>query len=121
VRYHEVMRLLKQLAALVFWFFLWTAIPAALLYPFALWMAKRTQISGYALAQCYIIAISLLFLPTGFLIDFIYRHFVRDRARQQIAGCDRGPKLTHHQRFSRLDCRAIPDSALSFKFQDLRC
>jgi hypothetical protein len=73
------MRLLRQLAALVSWFFLWTAIPAALLYPFALWMAKHTQISGYALAQGYVAAIALSFLPTGFLIDFVYRHFVRGR------------------------------------------
>jgi len=77
------MRLLKQLAVLVFWFFLWTAIPAALLYPLALWAARHTRISGYALAQGYIVGISLLFLPTGFLIDFIYRHFVRGpRARK---------------------------------------
>ena len=73
------MRVLKQLAVLVFWFFLWTAIPAALLYPLALWMAKHTQISGHALAQGYGAAIALLFLPTGFLIDFMYRHFIRDR------------------------------------------
>jgi hypothetical protein len=79
------MRLLKQVAALVFWFFLWTAIPAALLYPFALWVAKHTQISGYALTQGYIIAIGLLFLPTGFLIDFIYGRFVRDgRAKKSL-------------------------------------
>ena len=73
------MRLLKQLAVNVFWFFLWAAIPAALLYPIALWVEKHTRISDYALAQGYIVAISLLFLPTGFLVDFMYRHFVRDR------------------------------------------
>jgi hypothetical protein len=73
------MRLLKQLAGLVFWFFLWTAIPAALLYPFALWIAKHTRISGYALAQGYAVAIGLLFLPTGFLIDFMYRHVALGR------------------------------------------
>jgi hypothetical protein len=73
------MRLLKQLAVLVFWFFLWIAIPAALLYPFALWMEKHTRISGCAIAQSYAFAISLLFLPTGFLVGFMYRHFVRDR------------------------------------------
>jgi hypothetical protein len=73
------MRVLKQLAVLVFWFFLWTAIPAALLYPLALWMSKHTQISAHALAQGYGAAIALLFLPTGLLIDFMYRHFVRDR------------------------------------------
>jgi hypothetical protein len=73
------MRLLKQLGVLVFWFFLWSVIPAALLYPFALWVAKHTRVSGHALAQGYIAAIGLLFFPTGLLIDFMYRHFVRDR------------------------------------------
>jgi hypothetical protein len=72
------MRLPKPLAVLVFWFFS-VAIPAALFYPFALWVAKHTRISGHALTQGYGAAISLLFLPTGFLIDYIYRHFVRDR------------------------------------------
>jgi hypothetical protein len=79
VHYHEVMRLLKQLAALVFWFFLWTAIPAALLYPCALWMARHTRVSEHALSLGYVAAIGVLFLPTGFLIDFSYRHFVRDQ------------------------------------------
>ncbi len=73
------MRVLNQLAVLVFWFFLWTAIPAALLFPLALWMAKHTRISGHALAQGYVAATVLLFLPTGFLIDFMYRNFIRER------------------------------------------
>jgi predicted PurR-regulated permease PerM len=88
VRYHKDMRLLKQLAVLVFWFFLWTAIPAALLYPFALWVEKHTRISGYAVAQGYVAAICLLFLPTGFLIDFMYRHFVRDRHASKSLRCE---------------------------------
>jgi hypothetical protein len=79
VRYYKNMRLLTQLAALVFWLFLWTAIPAALLYPVAVWMGKHTRISGYAPTQSYGAAIGLLFLPTGFLIDFMFRRFVRDR------------------------------------------
>jgi ABC-type uncharacterized transport system permease subunit len=73
------MVLLKKIAQLVFWFFLWCAIPAALLYPLALWAAKHTLISEDALANSYIIGISLLFLPTGFLVDFLYRRFIRDR------------------------------------------
>jgi len=40
------MRLLKQLTALVFWFFLWIAIPAALLYPFALWVVGHSKFQG---------------------------------------------------------------------------
>ena len=60
----------------MFWFLLWAGIPALLLYPLALWMAKHTQISEYALFQGYGCAIALLFLPAGFLIDFMYRHFI---------------------------------------------
>jgi len=84
------MRLLKRLAVLVFWFFLWAAVPAALLYPFALWMEKHTRISGYAIAKGYVAAVCLLFLPTGFLIDFMYRHFVRNRH------ASKSPDLTEH-------------------------
>jgi hypothetical protein len=80
------MRLLKQLAVLVFWLFLWVTIPAALLYPFALWMAKHTQISEFTLVRCYVVAMGLLFYPTGFLIDFMHRHFVRDRHASKSAG-----------------------------------
>lgn len=47
----------KEIARLVFWFFLWCAIPATLLYPLALWAAKHTLISEHALAHSYIIGI----------------------------------------------------------------
>jgi hypothetical protein len=73
------LRLLNRMAVLVFWFFLWIAIPAGLLYPLALWMARHTQISSEAIANGYGVAIALLWLPTGFLVHFIYRRFVRDR------------------------------------------
>jgi hypothetical protein len=73
------MHLLKPLAVIVSWFLLWAAIPAVLLYPLAVWVAKHTRISGHALTQGYVVAICLLFFPTGFLIDFLYRHFVRGR------------------------------------------
>lgn len=86
------MRLLKQLAVIVFWFFLWTAIPAALLYPFALWMERHTRISGFAVAQGYVFAICLLFLPTGFLVDFMYQHFVRDRQASKSPYVIEAPK-----------------------------
>jgi hypothetical protein len=84
------MRLLRQLAALVFWFFLWFAIPAALLYPFARWIAKHTRISVDALAHGYLVTVGLLFFPTGFLIDFLYRHFVRERH------ASKSPDVTAH-------------------------
>jgi hypothetical protein len=70
------MRLLVQLAETVFWFALWITIPAALLYPAVLWMLNHTGYSEYFLIQSYIIGISILFLPTGFLVDFLYRRFI---------------------------------------------
>lgn len=73
------MRLLKELGALVFWFTLWAVLPAILLYLVAFWMVNHTRISAYALAQSYIIGIALLFFPTGFLVDYIYRRFIRGR------------------------------------------
>jgi hypothetical protein len=79
------MRLVKQLGAVVFWFSLWAAIPATLLYPLALWMVSHTRISARALAQSYAVAIGLLFLPTGFLIDHIYRRLIRDRYSKKRA------------------------------------
>jgi hypothetical protein len=71
------MGFLRLLVKIVFWMGLWIAIPAALLYPLALWMAKHTQISGLALGRTYMYAIAALFLPAGFLVDWIYRRFVR--------------------------------------------
>lgn len=73
------MCVLKRLGELAFWFALWMGIPAALLYPIALWLAKHSRISVYAVAKGYSFAIALLFLPTGFLVDYAYRRFIRDR------------------------------------------
>jgi hypothetical protein len=70
------MRLLAQIAELVFWFALWIVTPAGLLYPVVLWMLKHTHYSERFLIQGYLIAIGVLFLPTGFLVDFLYRKFV---------------------------------------------
>jgi hypothetical protein len=85
------MRLLKELAALVFWFTLWTAIPAALLYPLAIWTVDHTNISGDAIAKSYIFAIALLFLPTGFLVDVMYRRIVFDRRGMKPTDVSKGP------------------------------
>lgn len=76
------MRLLRQVTALVGWFLLFTAIPAVALYPLMGWMAVHTQISESALTNSYIAAIGLLFLPTAFLVDFIYGRLVRDRRKK---------------------------------------
>jgi hypothetical protein len=78
-----LMLLLQHVAMIVFWCSLWTAVPAALLYPFALWMARYTRVSAYAISKGYVMGIGLLVIPTGFLIDFLYRHFVlKRRARK---------------------------------------
>ena len=70
------MRLLAQAAQTIFWFTLWIAIPAALLYPAALWMLLHTHFSVDLVIHGYIIGVSLLFIPTGFLVDFLYRKFI---------------------------------------------
>jgi hypothetical protein len=70
------MVILKQLAKVVFWFFLWCAIPAVLLYPLAIWALKHMLISEHVIIQCYVIGIALLFLPTGLVIDSLYRRFL---------------------------------------------
>ena len=68
------MRLLAQIAETVFWFTLWCAIPAALLYPVVLWMLNHTHYSGYFLIQGYRHRHrSVVPFRTGFLVDFIYR------------------------------------------------
>jgi hypothetical protein len=69
------MRILAQLSETVFWFALWITIPAALLYPAMLWMLNHTHYSEHLLIQGYVIGIGVLFLPTGFLVDFLYRRF----------------------------------------------
>ena len=67
------MRLLGQFAETVFLFALWITIPAALLYPAVLWMLNHTRYSEHFLINGYVIGIGILFLPTGFLVDFLYR------------------------------------------------
>jgi hypothetical protein len=70
------MRLLVQIAKSAFWFALWMTIPAALLYPAVLWMLNHTRYSEYWLIEGYLIGISVLFFPTGFLVDFLYRNCI---------------------------------------------
>ena len=76
------MRLLKDLGTALFWMTLWIAIPATMLYPLALWMVNHTRFSAYRAGQSYVIAIALLFLPTGFLVDYLYRSLIRDRHKK---------------------------------------
>jgi sulfite exporter TauE/SafE len=71
------MGLLAQIAETVFWFALWLAIPAVLLYPVAVWMLKHTDLSANFVTQAFGISIAVLFLPTGVLVDFLYRRFIR--------------------------------------------
>jgi ABC-type dipeptide/oligopeptide/nickel transport system permease component len=69
------MRLLAQIAETVFWCALWVTIPSVLLYPAMLWMLNHTHYSEHFLIQGYVIGIGVLFLPTAFLVDFLYRKF----------------------------------------------
>ena len=69
------MRIAKEIAGIVFWLGLWIVIPAALLYPVVLWTTIHADVSDERIANPYIVGIGLLFLPTGFLIDFVYRRF----------------------------------------------
>jgi multisubunit Na+/H+ antiporter MnhE subunit len=75
------MRLLAQIAESLFWFALWIVIPAALLYPAVLWMLSHTHYSEQFLIHGYIIGIGVLFLPTGFLVDFLYFKFILKKRR----------------------------------------
>ena len=42
-------------------------------------MLDHTHYSVYFLIQGYGIGIAVLFLPTGFLVDFLYRRFFRKK------------------------------------------
>jgi hypothetical protein len=78
------MRSLKGLAAAAAWFTLGSAIPATLLYPVVLWTAKHTNVLSDALTRSYILSVALLFLPTGFPVDMIYRRFFRDWRKRRM-------------------------------------
>jgi hypothetical protein len=67
------MWVVKGLATIIFWFSLWCAIPAVMLFPLALWAAKNTFFSVDSIAESYMIGVCLFFLPTAFLLDFLYR------------------------------------------------
>ncbi len=78
------MEVLKQIAALVGWFFLWFAIPSALLYPLAIWLLNHTHISENAVVNSYFFGIALLWLPTAFLVDFFVQRFLHNRASRNL-------------------------------------
>ena len=73
------MRFLGQVAALVGWFVLWAAIPAAVLYPIGVWLLYHTQCSVEWVTKAYVIGVSALLLPTGFGVDFLYRRLILPR------------------------------------------
>jgi len=54
-------------------------IPAALLFPAVVWMLKHSQYSEQFLIQGYFICVGILFLPTGLVVDFLYRKFVLNK------------------------------------------
>ena len=71
------------LLAYFFWIVLSFLIPAALLYPVALWISHH---SNYDVSAAYLIAVVVLFFPTAFLVDFLYRRFIlKKRANQRKA------------------------------------
>ena len=55
------------------------AIPAVLLYPLAAWAAKDERWTQHDITQGYEIAVLLLFLPTAFLLEFLFGPFFRGR------------------------------------------
>ena len=71
---------------LAFWVFVCLAIPTALLYPLALWAMKHTLISERTIGLAWSIGFALLFFPTAFAVDFLYRRFIRDRAKEPTTG-----------------------------------
>jgi len=70
------------------WFLLWALIPALLLYPIALWTANHSHLSMEAVTQGYAITVALLFFPSGFLVDFLYRRFILKKTPNQRESSD---------------------------------
>jgi hypothetical protein len=85
------MRLFKQIAALVGWFCLWMATPAALLFPIAVWTQRHTRISEEWVEKGYLAGVCLLFFPAGFLVDFLYRRFIRDKRANRPPAVNQDP------------------------------
>jgi hypothetical protein len=85
----RIIRIIKEIAALAFVFSLWTAIPAALLYPCALWRAKHTLFSQDTLANIYFAGIGLLLIPTALLVDFLYQRFRSENRPELRKNCEK--------------------------------
>ena len=68
------MRVLAQIAKVIFAFALGMIAPAALPYAVVLWMLHHTQVSESTLIGGYLIGITLWFFPTG--ADLLYRKFI---------------------------------------------
>jgi hypothetical protein len=60
--------------------------PAALLYPVALWVLNHTHLSEHSVINGYVIGIGVLFLPTGFLVDYLYRKFILSQRSKKPRG-----------------------------------
>ena len=82
------MRLVAQIAKTTFWFAVWAIVPTALLYPAALWMVNHTHYSEYFIGQSYDLAVAALFLPPGFLVDFLYRKFILKKTSTKLHNSD---------------------------------
>ena len=67
------MKTLKDIAVTAFWIFVCCAISAGLLYSFAYWTATHTSISIVGITKAFEFGFPLLFFPTVFLVEFLYR------------------------------------------------
>ena len=70
------MRVLVAIGQWTVVFALGLGIPAALLYPAVLWVAKHTYRSVDFIISIYFIGIGILFLPTWALVGVLYRKFI---------------------------------------------
>ena len=76
----RLVELLKIVAKFAGWATIWLGIPAVLLYPVALWVASHTSVSENHLVLGYGFGIAVLWIPTAFLVDFLYRRFALKRS-----------------------------------------
>ena len=69
----------RVIAETIFWFSLWIALPALLLYPVAVFALRHSQYSDDIIGKVYIISVAVLFFPSAFALDFLYRKFILSR------------------------------------------
>jgi catechol 2,3-dioxygenase-like lactoylglutathione lyase family enzyme len=70
---HSIAYAIAQIALV---FSIWVLVPAIVFFPVAMWLAKHTNFAVDSLSQAYVFAIAALWIPSGFVVDFLYRRFV---------------------------------------------